>query len=94
MDQIIVALIMFICGIGVGYGLTSGRDEECPRELMGYQCRYGDRCDHSPEAVAKAKQELQDRLEADRQANTEILASHASEILGENIEAKHIGGKK
>lgn len=87
MDQIIAAIVMFICGIAVGYGLTSTKDDECPREIMGYQCRYGDRCDHSPEAVARAK--------ADRdQANTEEVASYASEILGENINAKQIGGKK
>lgn len=87
MDQIVVAIIMFVCGIAVGYGLTHTNEDECPREIMGYQCRYGDRCDHSPEAVARAKTDRD-------QTNTEEVASYASEILGENINAKQIGGKK
>ena len=28
---------------------------ECPREIMGYDCR-GSRCDHSREAISKAKE--------------------------------------
>ena len=53
MNKVYVAFgTLFFIGLIV---LLSKRDEECPREIAGYSCRYNDKCDHSPEAVEKAK---------------------------------------
>lgn len=94
MGEIVIAIIMFVCGIAVGYGLTHTNEDECPREIMGYQCRYGDRCDHSLEAVAKAKATRDLLAEQVAEARNAELASFASELLGEEIKSSDIGGKK
>lgn len=51
---IVGALCLFI---GYAFGLST---DECPRMIMGYNCRGND-CNHSKNEVAKAKKAMEKR---------------------------------
>lgn len=53
-----VVLAVIIVGglitVALGLGFHHMEDEDCPRAVMGYNCK-GDKCDHSPEELRRAK---------------------------------------
>lgn len=52
----LLTIIAAVIGGFIGYSLGLSQDE-CPRELQGYNCQ-GDRCNHSKYEVNKIKREM------------------------------------
>lgn len=56
MITFIFIVISFICGVFAGYGFAPGN--QCPRKILGYNCK-GEDCDHSNAAIVSAKKALE-----------------------------------
>lgn len=59
----ILLLIMLALAFGAGWALA--QDDECPRMILGWDCR-GDFCNHCKNEVEKAKAKMEEQPPPDR----------------------------
>lgn len=59
-------ILIFLAGMFVGYLMGKYAEDECPRNILGYNCK-GEMCDHSEQTLTEARWWAMKR-EADRNA--------------------------